>query len=332
MENRKAIIKELKIDEKICPEILDMFEIIGCMSNDYLINMEELLQDDFESPYYENMDIRTSLNLIREFLTRLDIKYLEVFEKSLIDGTFDLHLPEDDLTKRPTGPEASPKPNASISIPIEYTIQDGATIIHEFFHYLNDNNNLDGTREIYTEMISIYFELRYYKFLIKKGYNNLYFYNEVFERINSTCDSAYNLCYTNSILDIYHNTGDINKSNIMFLDKYRDLYKGNVKNMIEFYNDDKFENYIKYFKIDVSYVMGTLLAFMALKIPKLYDIKMKYINDNIDTLSINDVLNILDVNIEEYPIWIDRCVKYLKKAIGVVYEESDMYSGTYGSR
>ena len=332
MGHKESIEIELKIDDEIAPEILDLFGTLGHISNDYLHKISGLLKYDFEDPYYEEMDVRTTLNLAREFLYFVDQKYLEIFEKSLVDGTFDLHLPEDDLIERPLEPETSPKPNASICVPIKHTIEDGAVIIHEFFHYLNDDDDIVGSREIYTEMISIYFELRYYQFLIEKGYDDLYFYSEVFERISNTCDSAYNLYETNAILDIYYNTGDINNKNIKFLDKYRKIYKGKIKRIIEFYKDEEFEEYIMYYKTEISYVLGTLLAFMALNQSKLYDIKIKYINDNINTLSIKDVLNILEVNIEEYPIWIDRCAKYLKKAIGVVYEESNMYSGAYGSR
>jgi len=332
MENRKAIETELKVNEEICPEIIDMFDVFGHMADEYLIEMEKLLQDEFDNPYYEDMDIRTSIKLVEEYLNTIDSKYLETFEESLNDGTFDLHLPEDDLIKRPDYPVVSPKPNASINIPVKYTIQDGAAIIHEFFHYLNDDDELVGTREVYTEMISIYFELRYYQFLAKKGYDSIYFYNEVFERISSTCDSAYNLCDTNSVLDVYYNTGDVNKNNIRFIDKYRGLYKYNIKNINEFYKDENFEKYIKYHKSDISYVVGTLLSFMALKQSKLYDIKMKYINDNINKLTISDVLNILEVNINEYPIWIEECYNRLEEAIGEIYEEDNMYSGSYGSR
>ena len=332
MENRKAIEKELKTNEKVCPEIIDMFGIFGHMANDYLRAMNEILKDDFEDPYYENMDINTTLDLVREFLKLLDVKYLEIFEKSLFDGTFDLHLPEDDLIKRSEGAEVSPKPYACINLPVKYTIQDGATIVHEFFHYLNDSENFVGTREIYTEMISIYFELRYYQFLVEKGYDSIYFYNEIFERINSTCDSAYNLCDTNAILDVYYNTGDITKNNIKFLDRYRKIYRGNIKNILDFYSSEDFQEWINYYRIDVSYVLGTLLALLSLKEPKLYDIKMKYINDSINTLSINDVLKILEVNIDEYSIWIDECYNILEEAIGEIYEEDNVYSGTYGSR
>ena len=326
MENIEAIEEELKLNEKICPEILDMHGILGHISNNYLVKIQALLDVDSNKMYYDEMNIKTSLNLVCEFLASIDLKYLEVFEKSLDDGTFDIHLLEDDLIERPEGPQASPKPNASISIPVEYTIEDGGTIVHEFFHYLNDDDNLVGTREIYTEMISIYFELRYYQFLIKKGYDSMCFYNGVFERIKNTCISADNLCDTNSILDIYENTGNINKSNIKFLDKYRHLYKGNIRYIIELYKNKNLKDDIKYFRVDVGYLIGTLLTFMALSAPKLYDIKIKYINDNINILSIIDVLNILDVNIEQYPIWIDNCVKYLEKAIGVLNEENNMYN------
>lgn len=332
MDSKEAIETELQVNEEICPEVLDLFPAFGYIADDYLNVMSELLLQEYDNLYYENMDIRITINLVREFLGTIDKKYLEIFEKSLNDGTFDLYLPEDDLIERPDEPITSPKPNASINIPVENTVQDGAVIIHEFFHYLNDDEELVGTREIFTEMISIYYELRYYKFLEQKGYSEIYFYNEVFERINSTYDSAYNLCTANSVLDIYHNTGKINKKNIKFLDKYRELYTENINTIIDFYKSEDFKEDIFRFREEVSYVIGTLLTFRSLSEPKLYDIKMQYINDNMNSLTIGEVLEILEVKLQDYPIWIDGCAQNLQKALGEIYGESNMYSGSYGSR
>ena len=69
-----------------------------------------------------------------------------------------MFLPEDDLVERPEEPITTPKPQSNINIPINYTIEDGAIIIHEFFHFLNETEEFSGIRDIFTEMISIYFE------------------------------------------------------------------------------------------------------------------------------------------------------------------------------
>ena len=331
MENRETIELCLEENEFFCPEVMNFFYFFVFIGNAYLNATEDFLDERLELKFDE-MDIKETLNLVREFLANVDKKYLEVFDRSLSDGTFDLFLPEDDLVERPNEPVTTPKPQANINVPITYTIEDGAIIIHEFFHFLNDTDDLVGVREIFTEMISIYYEFRYYQFLLEKGYNSKIFYKEIYKRIDSTFCSAEKLCFTASVLDIYHNTGDINEQNIEFLDSYRNLYKSNMDSIIDYYQGENFEEEICRFRQNVSYVIGTLLTFFALKNPEIYDIKMKYINEKINELLIEDVLNILDTKLYKCPIWIEECVRNLKKALGEINEQDYSNSRTDRSR
>lgn len=332
MHNKQGIEENLLQIEKLCPEVLEMFHIIYKISYLFLDTVSEILPEYKINVDYSKLPIKDSINLVREFLISIDKKYLEIFDKSLNDGTFEFFYEEDDLVERPNYPVATPVPNASIYIPVTNTIQDGAIIIHEFFHYLNDSEEFVAIRDIFTEMISIYFELRYYDFLVSNGYNRAGLYQEMYERIDNTFDSANTLCYSSSALDIYDNTGNIDRKNIKFISRIRRLYKSDVREIIDFYNDDEFIDIIDEFVEDLSYVIGTLLAFFSLKEPTIYDVKLKYINDNINNLTIKDVLNVLDTKITDYPIWIEECINGLKKALGEIYEEDNMYSRTYRSR
>lgn len=331
MGNKEAIELCLEENEFFCPEVLDLFYIFSKLSNEYLTTAQNYFDEDIEIEY-EEMHINETISLVREFLNNIDKKYLDIFNKSLNDGTFDMFLPEDDLVERPEEPITTPKPQSNINIPINYTIEDGAIIIHEFFHFLNETEEFSGIRDIFTEMISIYFEFRYYEFLIQKGYSSDVFYKNVYETIDNSLNCAYNLCSTSSILDIYHNTGDITLENIKLLDKNRNLYKENADSLIEYYNSEDFDEDILEFRIDVSYVVGTLLTFFALKHPKIYDIKMKHINENVNNISLKDILKILDTKIEDYNVWIKDSIKNLEKAQGEIYEQNYMYSRTYRSR
>lgn len=331
--NKEAIELYLQENEILCPEVLDLFHVFVSMSTDFMISMEDLLSEDDENPIFDKMDIHTSLNLVREFLGTIDKDYVKLFDKSLVDGTFDIFLPEDDLVERPDEPITTPVPEASIYIPVQNTIEDGAIIVHEFFHYTNDIEELVGVREIFTEMISIYFEQRYFNFLCDKGYNSINFDRAIYFRINNSFNSADNLCYTGSIFDIYNYGGKISHKNIKELDKYRGLlYNENTKNLISFYKDEAFEEGISEFRIDVSYLIGTLLALFSLKEPKLNDIKMNYINKNINNLDIKKILNILDTKMEEYPVWIEESIILLEKAIGEIYGEDYSNNWSYRSR
>lgn len=297
-KNKETIESILKYYEGIESELLDLFNTFATMAADFIYELYKIVSE--EEFVYKKMDIRDSIKLVREFLKDIDSNYLNIFDKSLSDGTFELFLPEDDLVKRPDEPITFPKPGATIYIPVQNNATDGSIIVHEFFHYLNDDNELIINRDIFTEMISIYFELRYCQYLDLKKINCNAFNKEVCERLDNSLIASDNLCFTSSALDIYHNTA--------------------------------FSEGISDFESDVSYVIGTLLAFYALKEPRVNDIKMKYINDNINSMQIEDVFNILDTSIEEYPKWIEACKEILKKAKSESYEESYSYSRTNRSR
>lgn len=330
--NKQGIELDLQEIEELCPELLNLFHYFYEISNEYLESVEDLLPEEHLEIEYSKMDIKESISFVKEFLSTIDKKYLDIFDKSLNDGTFELFLPEDDLVDRPDYPITTPMPQASINIPVSNTIEDGVIIIHEFFHYLNDSEDIIRVRDIFTEMISIYFELRYYQFLINKGYDDIALNNEIYDRIDNSFDSANTLCFSSSSLDIYNNTGNINRKNIRFIDKYRNLYENHIKNINEFKDDDEFVDIINEFRENLSYVIGTLLAFFALREPKVYDVKIKYINDNINTMKIEELLKVLDTKITDYPIWIEECVKNLEKALGEINEEDNLYSGSHRSR
>lgn len=330
IDNKNIIEENLIYIEDICPELLDLFGIISQISVKYLSSIRDFV-DDEEQLEFDKINVDDSINLVREYLSSIDKKYCEEFDMLLRTGVFDIYLPEDDYFEHPEGALTTPKPQAEIFIPITYSLLDTITIIHEFFHYTNDvEDELIGSREVFTEMISIYFEFRFMEFLIKKGYDSLNMDKLVYDRLNATFDSANNLSFNSCIFDIYHNTGNINKENIKFVDKFRDAYEKNTEYILDYYEDSEQLSQVKYFINDLGYVIGTLLVINALKEPEISDIRMNYINKNISKLSFYDILNILDVKIEEYPNWIMECYLKLEEAVGKIYEEDNLYSGSNG--
>lgn len=330
--NKEAIEDVLKCYELECSELLDIAGNFSIISTDFVIQLDEVLPETGFNFEYEYIDIKDTIKLVQEFLSSIDKKYLDIFNKSLVDGTFELFLKEDDLIERPDYPITSFKPQPIIYIPVLNNMSDGLIIVHEFFHYLNDKEQLVGVRKIFTEMISIYFELRFGQFLSNKGISTSAFYKEVCERLENVAISCDNLYFTSAVLDIYHNTGEIKRKNIKFLDKYRQVYDYSQNDILGFYQDIDFIDGINEFSSDVSYVLGTLLSFKALKDPIVSDVKMKYINDNINEMTIKDVLLTLETDFDEYLEWIEECINNLKKAKGEVYEKSYSYSRTNCSR
>lgn len=332
--NEESLVDFLEVLSYECPEILDLFYPMTAMANHFLYVFQDLLSENFDDFDYEYMNINDTLKLVQEFLNKCDQKYVLMFDEALNNGTFDIfhidNLCEDD--DRIDEPKClDERKNVSINIPINYEISDGAIIIHEFFHYTNSDKDTI-VRCVYTELISIYMELRYYQFLASKGYNIISYYKELYERINNIYISATNIAYTGSILDIYYNTGNIDHDSIMFMNKYRKIYKDNVYDLIGFSKDDTFLEGVCVFEYEIGYLLGGLIAINLLKETQINDLKIKYINDNIDKLSIKQILNLLEINIEEYPQLIDYCANIIEALEGVVYEENNSNSRSNSSR
>ena len=96
------------------------------------------------------------------------------------------------------------------------------------------------------------------------------------------------------------------------------------------YDDQVIE--LEGFPLDLSYVISTLLTVMLLKEPKVSDIKVKYINDNLYNFTFTDVLDNLNTKLEEYPIWINESAILLSEVVGEICDEIDMYSRSNRSR
>lgn len=332
LEKKEFIEAILEVIEEDSPDVLENLDVFAKIANDYLNVIGEILIDDAEIKY-EKMEMKDTISYVREFLGTISSDYVKDFDKALVDGTFDIFLPEDDLIERPDEPISTPKPFANINIPASLTIEDGAVIVHEFFHFLNDIENVDcSTREYFTELISIYYEIRYMQFLVNKGFDISNLYKALYYRLDATFDSANNLVYSAGVLDVYNNAGKVTTKEVSFVNKFRKIYKGNIRNMVNYYKDDDQVIELEGFPLDLSYVISTLLTVMLLKEPEVSDIKVKYINDNLYNFTFTDVLDNLNTKLEEYPIWINESAILLSEVVGEIYEQIDMHSRSDWSR
>lgn len=256
-ENEQYIIDYLKILENSCPKLLELFYPITLMAINYLYEFDDSFQIDFEDIEFDEMDINTTINLVREFLGMLGEDYLIKFNNALNDGTFDIfHIDSvNEGQDRSTDPKVNEEGHNNINQPINYTILDGITIVHEFLHFTNSDKE-SMVRDVFTELISCYMELRYCIFLSEKGYNVDNYYKTLYGRLENTFDAANNVALSGSILDIYHNTGSITIDNIEFMDEHRGIYESNIDDILDFYEGEELGQGVYDFDYDVAYLIG----------------------------------------------------------------------------
>ena len=102
--------------------------------------------------------------------------------------------------------------------------------------------------------------------------------------------------------------------------------------LLKDFSEDEFEENISKMRNDIGYVLGTLITFKAIEEPTISDIKMKYLNDNINLFSLDYVLEVMDININDYMELIENCAKYLNLAMEKIDEEDYSNSGPNRSR
>lgn len=332
MKKEDVLKNYINLLKELCPELIDLIYPITEIANEYLETFNEVL--DLETEFIIEEDISTdkNINLVREFLSKFDPKYLDKFNISLKSGIFDMYdiNSVDREIKEPIALEN--EQHYSIAIPLQNKISDGANIVHEFLHYLNYENNDNIVRYIFSELISVYTELKYLKFLSEKGYSDIYYKKEIYDRLENIFVASLNCGLTGATLDIYNNTGDITIESVTKVNDYRKIYSNNLMNIINFPEEDEFEQAINDFDYDAGYVLGGLLAIYLLREPLTSDIKIKYLNENINKMSIDNVLYLLDVKINEYPVWIKYCLEKTEEIRGDLVEQINCNSRTNRSR
>jgi len=322
--NLRSLRNYIKSTESNCPELLNLFFPITSLAADYLEVFDNVFDTSIELEFkYKEMELSNTLKLVKDFFEELGEDYLNKFNEAVLDGTFDIfHI--NDLDKK-AGRLKEPCCNETdnkigINMPVNYTIEDGASIVHEFLHFTNSNKG-NGTRVICTELISCYMELRYYQFLARKGYDISNYYKGLYMRLNNIFTASDNIAFYGSILDIYKNTGEISNNSIMEMDKQRGIYASNVNNLIQFFSNEGFANEINTFHYDVSYLIGGILAINLAKNFDEYDVIIKSINKDLHKLSIDDVFKLIGFDINKPKALIDYCVEKEKEIKDVVNED-----------
>lgn len=117
----------------------------------------------------KKLSLEESLLLVTEYLEERLPQYKNRFLLNLNDGTFNIIADREEGKKENTN---AGKQNGRlfINVPLEYTTEDPASIIHEFLHTINHEKEKTMLRRYVTETISIYFESDLCNFLKLKGF------------------------------------------------------------------------------------------------------------------------------------------------------------------
>lgn len=185
----QIILKNIEFLDKLSYEFLDCVD---------LFDDEELEYHD----YYSYSDI---IELVKDFLDTIDLSYSKKFDDLLNNGTINIYHIDDEDAVDIYGEDAFcveddiPKYDENdiivgfdkkreINVPLQHTLDDAYSLIHEFIHYTNIPRGMYYTddRDILTETSSFIFECLFHKYLIDKGYSKEEANINLKIRLNST--------------------------------------------------------------------------------------------------------------------------------------------------
>lgn len=236
--------------------------------------------------------------IARKIIEIINKDYLEKFDKLIETGQLDFSYNNEYFDSHYVNENGQD----IININRIFNYGDVILLIHEFIHYTNDKEKYSINRYLLTEFLSIYFELYSINFLID---NKNISKNEIdyFDRLTSTKKKSNRFSWYESVLLAYEKFGSIDNNSVNLLKEYYLKIKEeqfnkeclNVLNNLERIEKEYNEKikYEKQFNIneltsklcfnleaDYRYILGTILAFYAIKYCKIEDIV--YLNDHIN--------------------------------------------------
>lgn len=314
--------------EKSDPTFLKNMIYFIKISETYVHTLKKYPFDNKKEKINDKITFEETYLLAREIIENINPVYLEQYDKLISSGELDFSYNREYWGSHflyDTG-----NGNTEININMKFTYDDALSLVHEFIHKTNYSKYHKENRYLITEFLSIYFEVYGKKYLIEKGISKDSF---VDDRIIATFKSASYFNWYGLVLLTYNEIGNIDENSYKFLNKY---YGINIKKeefeeeckivlekikneekkfILEHCNEKEIKEEKKYKRLsrlgneNYRYIMGTVLAYYALKHCDIN--KIIYLNDHINEFPYTDielpeVLNTIGINL--YEIAIDELV------------------------
>ena len=226
---------------------------ICCIAYENLMDIKVV-----EPKYNDYYSFTDSLQIAREFIGFISPKYLEKFDKLFAEGNMDVvaEPEQEDEDGYVNHDEVDGKIRSDVHIPLKHNLDDVYAYVHEFFHTTNLGNLKSFDRTMFTEVVSIFFELVLHDYLRTKDVNQDDNNASIYWRLNSFADNLYDC---NDVLEYVY--AALNDMNLDYEEKSDD----------EELSEDVEDVYYR-IKDNVIYLISTLIAFI-----KFHEYKQGYI-------------------------------------------------------
>lgn len=317
------IFIELNKKDKIFVDNLVNFSHLNLIINDYV---NKNICKVVSKSYQNKLTFNDVYLLAREVIEKINSKYLKEYDELIVSGKlnfdYDNKYSSCCILKAKNGIIAK-----YIDISRKFNYEDVINLIHEFFHYTQIKDSyMTYNYEFLTEFISIYFEQLATNYLVKEKHIPISELNINLRIIdflrNNNSFKRYAI-----ILLAYENLGDINKNTINEIDKkigLKDIYFEEecinfLKKLDEInelsLDEEKINKMVSLVNLNYRYIIGTILAYYALKysnLENMIELNDKINNEYADKL-VEEILE--KVNIKINKEMINESLNIIKNSI-----------------
>ena len=342
-----------------------------CEEENYFLlrNIEELakmndlfLQYIMDKPVEDktienNMTFEEVLTETRFIIASIDKGYLKDFDQLLETGVLDFSFKQEYDDSCFTHIEKDDQIYNLVNINREFNYNDVLSLVHEFIHFTNGKGKIGATWNVFTEFLSIYFEIYAAEYLFNKGVLS----NEISykDRLRIAKGHAGVFSRYEIVLLAYEKFGALDKNTYQFLTNYilnisekqfelecYNLYNNLSRIDHAFKEDRKWQKEQRktskwsdtFITSNYRYILGTLLAFYARKYVDMD--KIVFLNNHLNVMdekSITEICHSMGINvgliseIEEVDFQIvaaydEMNKKFLMKAFASMDDYLDKYN------
>lgn len=294
---------------------------------------------ELKENYNENsLTYEDIYKIAREIIESINKKYLPIYDKIIDNGILDFNYENDG-----SGSCCYIKNNnILIDVGRKFTYDDITCLVHEFIHYINNNNNTKRetiNRYLFTEFISIYFEIYAQRYLLKK-YDAPIDAIGIYSRLIDAQKCAEKICIYSIPFFAYEKNGNLSEKSYDFInecfeDETQENFEIKCKKLLEVCEsvDQDYRHEILYekefnerdfgrygiFRTGISrhyrYLLGTLLAYYSIdNIDINYMIKLnEFVNtDEASQLTPIDLLTEFGINMNDF---LDKSLESIEKVL-----------------
>lgn len=282
------------------------------------------------------LTLTETLDLATEYMEERLPQYKDIFLRSLNDGTIniDANLDDEEVINLFNKTGRDKEKHLYVNTALRHNVKDPVTLVHEFLHSLNNEEENTISRQYVTEAISIYFELDMYEFLKRKGFSEEELMHITMHRFSDFYGCVNDFVEIVPILNCFLLTGPITKDSYEFLEKL-DIYPRPKLKEVFYRKVDRIDERLKEettkakesgTEIDLaekynplvpfSYVIGTLVAYYAIdKDDESIHQRMIEINKEVNKKDFAGLMSFIGLNVRTLDTLIDDLKPALDKKI-----------------